>query len=875
MASQAAWHPQMDVATFIVNMLGESLKSQVDNVSLEKAYRELENLRQRPDFLNYLLFIFNSDQPVLVRQSAGLYLKNIIAQAQQFSPETHDYLQSGVLQSIGDQNADVRNTVGTLISTIIRRGPEASSSLIPVLGDFLAHPQDEYVHGALNALDKLCEDFCRELQQFASPQLQEVIPKVIEKFHSPHEIFRIHALNTINQFLLQSPVLHEQANLLVLQCPILEPSFELYMKGVFHLANDSSVEVRQLVCIAFSGFIQRCLMSVQNYLNDMIDYMIKHTTTKVDSRLSLEACEFWSTLANTHVVRTALPPYLPVLIPTLVNAMVYSDLEVSLLVPEENDGMTPDKQSEIGRRYRSLRTTGSRSQDEERLADPSGWTLRKCAAQNLDTLAFIFPDDILPHLVPLLKAKGDGNWKELESSILAIGAVARGCSELETMCGNLLPQFVPYMVENLRHPRPLVRTISCWSLTRYSPWICKAGQSFHPVLEGLLQCVLDKNKKVQESACSSLATFVEEALDLVNPHLEPILRHLMQAFHTYQAKNFLILLDALNTVVSVVGMQMQDPKLRDMVIVPLLQKWNLVCKDESNPDINAELRSIMDCLTSLAIYLKSELQPYAKGIFDTCLHLMKASLEYIKEDPEEQHPKDVLIGSIDLVDGMVEGFEENIRGLIGGSPLGDLIVECINVEDPSISQITFALVGDLSKNYIDFLKPGMNQLLHALIHNLDPQYTGVCNNATWAIGDIAAQVGGAMEPFIEAILERFVGILQNERPPVLLASVCYGVGRLCLAATAKTAEYLPQFIVPWCQNIVYTSDDQEKESAYRGICAVVMENPKALLSQNHFMVFCECFARYRGATPGLFISFSFFSFFFFFFFFFPSLLIFL
>jgi transportin-1 len=261
--------------------------------------------------------------------------------------------------------------------------------------------------------------------------------------------------------------------------------------------------------------------------------------------------------------------------------------------------------------------------------------------------------------VPLLveKMKTGGDWKELESSILAIGAVARGCSELETMSASLLPQFVPYMVENLRHDRPLVRTISCWSLTRYSSWICMGmytnnGQSFHPVLEGLLRCVLDKNKKVQESACSSLATFVEEARDLVNPHLELILRQLMEAFHTYQAKNFLILLDAINTVVSVVGDQlMQEPKYREMILGPLLARWNEACEDENNPDNNAELRSIMECLTSLAISLRTEFQSYAKGIFDRCLHLMKSSLEYLQDEPDEQHPKDVLISAIDLVDG--------------------------------------------------------------------------------------------------------------------------------------------------------------------------------------------------------------------------------
>eukprot|EP00009_Paramoeba_aestuarina_P018467 CAMPEP_0201529722 /NCGR_PEP_ID=MMETSP0161_2-20130828/42581_1 /ASSEMBLY_ACC=CAM_ASM_000251 /TAXON_ID=180227 /ORGANISM="Neoparamoeba aestuarina, Strain SoJaBio B1-5/56/2" /LENGTH=47 /DNA_ID= /DNA_START= /DNA_END= /DNA_ORIENTATION= len=46
--------------------------------------------------------------------------------------------------------------------------------------------------------------------------------------------------------------------------------------------------------------------------------------------------------------------------------MVYSDVEVQLLVPEENDGMRPDKPTEIGRRYRSLRTVGaSRSMDDD------------------------------------------------------------------------------------------------------------------------------------------------------------------------------------------------------------------------------------------------------------------------------------------------------------------------------------------------------------------------------------------------------------------------------------------------------------------------------------------------------------------------------
>ena len=176
------------------------------------------------------------------------------------------------------------------------------------------------------------------------------------------------------------------------------------------------------------------------------------------------------------------------------------------------------------------------------------------------------------------------DWRARESAILALGAISEGCAQgllpyLADMVGMLLPK--------LRDPRPLVRSITCWALSRYSRWIVQAAvqpialakQQLDAVLEvphpplpvlcsapvasekrppateaccvvccpgppclmlrwrlqGLLARVLDYNKHVQEAACSALATLEEEAgLELL-PRLE--VWHVMQTLLRVQARN--------------------------------------------------------------------------------------------------------------------------------------------------------------------------------------------------------------------------------------------------------------------------------------------------------------------------------------------------
>lgn len=54
-----------------------------------------------------------------------------------------------------------------------------------------------------------------------------------------------------------------------------------------------------------------------------------------------------------------------------------------------------------------------------------------------------------------------------DSGILALGAIAEGCMNGMTQH---LPELIPYLISCLQDKKALVRSITCWTLSRYCHW---------------------------------------------------------------------------------------------------------------------------------------------------------------------------------------------------------------------------------------------------------------------------------------------------------------------------------------------------------------------------------------------------------------------
>lgn len=53
------------------------------------------------------------------------------------------------------------------------------------------------------------------------------------------------------------------------------------------------------------------------------------------------------------------------------------------------------------------------------------------------------------------------------AGILALGAIAEGCMNGMTQH---LPELIPYLIRCLSDKKALVRSITCWTLSRYCHW---------------------------------------------------------------------------------------------------------------------------------------------------------------------------------------------------------------------------------------------------------------------------------------------------------------------------------------------------------------------------------------------------------------------
>ncbi|GAB0208192.1 transportin-1-like [Grus japonensis] len=606
-----------------------------------------------------------------------------------------------------------------------------------------------------------------------------------------------HAVACVNQFIIsrtQALMLH----------------IDSFIENLFALAGDEEPEVRKNVCRALVMLLEVRMDRLLPHMISIVEYMLQRTQDQ-DENVALEACEFWLTLAEQPICKDVLCRHLTKLIPVLVNGMKYSEIDIILLKGDvEEDEAIPDSEQDIRPRFHRSRTVAQQHEedgieddddDDDDLDDDdddtvSDWNLRKCSAAALDVLANVFRDELLPHILPLLKELlFHPEWVVKESGILVLGAIAEGC-----MQGMIpyLPELIPHLIQCLSNKKALVRSITCWTLSRYAHWVVSQPPDTYlkPLMTELLKRILDSNKRVQEAACSAFATLEEEACTELVPYLAYILDTLVFAFSKYQHKNLLILYDAIGTLADSVGHHLNKPEYIQMLMPPLIQKWNML-KDED------------------------------KDLFPLL------ELHNAQPDQYETPDKDFMIVALDLLSGLAEGLGGNIEQLVARSNILTLMYQCMQDKMPEVRQSSFALLGDLTKACFQHVKPCIADFMPILGTNLNPEFISVCNNATWAIGEISIQMGIEMQPYIPMVLHQLVEIINRPNTPKTL---------LENTGTQKLNH-------SWCTSLRNIRDNEEKDSAFRGICTMISVNPSGVVQD--FIFFCDAVASWISPKDDL------------------------
>ncbi|KAK2974298.1 hypothetical protein RJ640_026859, partial [Escallonia rubra] len=603
--------------------------------------------------------------------------------------------------------------------------------------------------------------------------------------------------------------------------------------------------------------------------------------------------------------------FLPRLIPVLLSNMAYAEDDESL-ADAEDDGSLPDRDQDLKPRFHSSRFHGSEdaeddvcfqliflvlglifsflasvfelksltliafcyvkgneihwflgcglilvvlhweiynSQDDDIV---NIWNLRKCSAAALDILSNVFGDEILPTMMPVVQANlsntDDTAWKEREAAVLALGAIAEGC--ISGLYPHL-PQIVAFLIPLLDDKFPLIRSISCWTVSRFSKFIVQGighqegHEQFDKVLMGLLRRILDNNKRVQEAACSAFATLEEEAAEELAPRLDIILQHLMCAFGKYQRRNLRIVYDAIGTLADAVGGELNQPAHLDVLMPPLIAKWQQL----SNSD--KDLFPLLECFTSIAQALGSGFSKFAQPVFQRCINIIQTQ-QLAKVDPVSagvQYDKEFVVCSLDLLSGLAEGLGSGIESLVSQSNLRDLLLQCCMNDAPDVRQSAFALLGDLARVCPIHLHPRLLEFLDVSAKQLNTpklkETVSVANNACWAIGELAIKVNQEISPIAMTVISCLVPILQHAEGlnKSLIENSAITLGRLAWVCPELVSPHMEHFMQSWCIALSMIRDDIEKEDAFRGLCAMVRANPSGALSSLVFM--CKAIASWH------------------------------
>ncbi|KAJ8926914.1 hypothetical protein NQ314_020766 [Rhamnusium bicolor] len=817
------WTPQEDGLREILTLLRESQSP--DTATQRAVQQKLEELNKYPDFNNYLMFVLTKltteDEPT--RSLSGLILKNNVkTHYSNLLPSVTNFIKTECLQAVGDPSPLIRATVGILITTVASKGDLSTwPELLPALCNMLDSTDYNICEGAFGALQKICEDSAEALDADTTNRpLDILIPKFLQFFNHSSSKIRSYAIGCVNQFIIQ----RSQA---------LMYHIDSFLQNLFLVATDDDAEVRKNVCRALVMLLEVRMDRLIPHIDNIIEYMLVRTQD-ADESVALEACEFWLSLAEQPICRSVLGTHLNRLVPVLVRGMKYSEIDIILLKGDvEEDDNVPDKEEDIRPRFHkskthTIKTSISNTNSAENGTDKeddddfdgddddgslSDWNLRKCSAAALDVLANVFRDDLLPILIPILKETlFHQDWDIKESGILALGAIAEGC-----MSGmiNHLPELIPYLINCLNDKKALVRAITCWTLSRYSHWVVSQPHDSYlkPLMTELLKRILDGNKRVQEAACSAFATLEEEACTELVPYLGFILETLVFAFSKYQHKNLLILYDAIGTLADSVGSHLNKPDFINLLMPPLIHKWNIL-KDEDKDLFPLLEWFFFSVYRGVATALQSGFLPYCEPVYCRCVSLVHHTLclhmaNIQNPDQCEAPDKDFMIVALDLLSGLAEGLNGHIEKLVENSNIMQLLHLCMQDSMPEVRQSSFALLGDLTKACFQHVQPHISNFLPILGLNLNPEYISVCNNATWAIGEISIKLA-------------------------------ITIGRLGYVCPHDVAPMLHQFVRQWCISLRNIRDNEEKDSAFRGMCQMIQVNPAGVVSD--FIFFCDAVA---------------------------------
>ncbi|KAK2198193.1 bifunctional Armadillo-type fold/Importin beta family/Armadillo-like helical [Babesia duncani] len=764
----------------LYNKLLEVLESsEIPDTSTQKYVSEfLENFdKSHADSALYFLEASLSSKSIHARQMAALRLKNCIKNGN-ISGENLTLLKDGLKKAL-------------VTSDLVNVFSGCFAALFGILG-FKNWPDG--VRFLLSMLDNNITA--------VSGTLTIIVEDCISENSEPFNIFLV---NELIPKLMSISILEG----LPFVCRILGILLDSEV-GRRHLLDEKFGEFWQYLCnlgtcndAAVCKFVVTSMGKIWNYhpahLLASSEGVFRYICLQIDherASVRLEAVDFWSNIlkvkedseCNLQLIR-ALEPILPMLAKSLLDRTRYTDWDYMSMDEShfENDNAdVPDNLEDI-KPTRSCRDDSADGDDD--FVEISGntwgnvWTVRKGAALALDNLALLCGNDarFIQLVIGLIESKfASSDWEEQESAVLVLGAIAPGCLKL---LAPMISRVLPKILLLTRHDKPLMRSIALWCASRFCPWVSHSSNCLEwvpKVIEALLGGIMDRNKRVQEAACSSLAIFMEETQSNFGPNLVHIVATMTRALDYYKQRNIMILYDTIGTLFEfhgheIVSLGLGGGLLEKLVnsglmieinspqFLSLIDCWNLMVAAVGVAFHEHILKTLEHCIKTLVLVLNDNAMVLSGAsdvdvnwsVFEVSTDFVASAIQALGNNVMASLSKVWLVS--------LDGFPHYSQQVGTTACELDLILVhgAMQSQKAAVVQSVLAAIG-----HVCWICPCMlkcTQVLMLITNSLVAPVCAVANNAAWALGNFASQnvLAHLLIPLYEPMCHGLVHILQR------------------------------------------------------------------------------------------------------------------
>lgn len=743
------WTPDESSLSDLIEFLKKTQIS--DNVIQKEQYKQFEKCAKDPSFHKSLIYILNStSQSKEIRNLAGTVFKSQLEiNSRILTEDVISYFKANIISCFFDIDYQIRKTVSNLINTFIRHfGMDAWPEVLSLIEENLDKKEGNEI--SIETLNIILEDCQGEIDEQFSGSMRKIVDKLIYCLKSAKinnhlcSIF----LNTMNIFLdsCQEITIEKLSEII--------PLLKEYSR------NDDN-EVKSKVAKCWFSVIHLEKRYVNEYCEELFSFFINNFNNN-NIEQSFASSEFFLYVISSEEnflrfdnIKLSLKNKLNILIPILLQNMKLTESDINYL----------DNKFQVEKA-----TNDSNSNEEDDDDYNSESTLRKSCSRILDNLSNIYPAETFQNMKLILENDIQSEEDIIkERSILALGAISIGSYQ---QVSNHLVTLIPFLIRELQHPNKYIRTITCWTLSRYTKFILvdnyQEGKEelFKEYLTEILKKFLDKDNMVRESAGTAFQEMININKNMIEPYLFDVLKIITNVFDKFSGLNLLSSYEILIILMENYNDLFQNQNLVEDIVKCIVQKWYDLVK--ANDLLT--LPSFFDVINTLIHVGGPFLLDYCEYFLTGCLKIIEANMNEMRVNNylTTNVDKDLLSKALDTISALAQSFPNYLKTSFNKFNMLDFLIEILQAKDLYIIHYTIALIGDITKLELKAIDDKCEKIIEILIpfielkpkKNENPsEKISVCNNAIWALGLLSIFYPKKISPYIDSIMIKFKDIL--------------------------------------------------------------------------------------------------------------------